>query len=263
MNQTELLRFLEEIGARPKKRLSQNFLIDGNIVRKIVQLAEVQPGDQVLEIGPGPGALTEELLARGASVLAVEKDPLFARHLERFQTPDKRLEVHCDDILRYELPHTRYKVVANLPYHITTPILEKLFECPFHSITIMIQKEVADRIRAKPSTKEFGSLTLFLQFYSTLHSSFTVSASCFYPRPSVDSTVLRLNSRPLPDIDPNQLFPLIRKAYQQRRKTLVSSLRSLYPNLSSTLEALHLSTKARPEELTLEQWISLAHLLQM
>ena len=263
MNRTELLSFLESIEARPKKSLSQNFLIDGNIIRKIVKLADVKPGDRVLEIGPGPGALTQELLANGATVLAVEKDTLFAHHLLRFQTPDNRLEVHATDFLTFELPLKPYKVVANLPYHITSPILEKLCLHSFTSMTIMVQKEVADRIKAKPSTKEFGSLTLFLQFYSTLHSSFTVSASCFYPRPTIDSTVLRLDARRPPSIDPCYLFPIIRKAYQQRRKTLASTLRALHPSIASLLESMNLSPKARPEELSLEQWVQFAQLLQM
>jgi len=263
MNRTELLVFLETIGAHPKKSLSQNFLIDGNIVRKIVKIADVKPGDQVLEIGPGPGALTQELLASGATVLAIEKDALFAKHLLRFQTPDNRLEVHAADFLSFKLPSNPYKIVANLPYHITTPILEKLCLHSFISMTVMVQKEVADRIKAKPSTKQFGSLTLFLQFYSTLHSSFSVSASCFYPRPAVDSTVLRLDARRPPDIDPTYLFPIIHKAYQQRRKTLTSTLRALHPAIASILESLGLSPKARPEELSLDQWVSFAKQLQI
>lgn len=263
MNRTELLSFLHEIGAHPKKGLSQNFLIDGNVVRKIVQLGDVKPGDQVLEIGPGAGALTQQLLAAGASVLAIEKDFLLAQHLSRLQTPDHRLEIHPADFLKFNLPPIRYKVVANLPYNITSPILEKLCLHSFESLTIMVQKEVADRIKAKPGTKEFGSLTLFLQFYSTLHSSFSVSASCFYPRPTIDSTVLRLDARTPPSINPDHLFPIIRKAYQQRRKTLTSTLRTLHPSLGMLLESLGLSAKARPEELSLDQWIALIRKIQM
>jgi 16S rRNA (adenine1518-N6/adenine1519-N6)-dimethyltransferase len=262
VNQRELLSFLESIGARPKKGLSQNFLIDEEVLSKIVELASIQPGDYVLEIGPGPGALTRKLLQAGAHLLAIEKDSLFAHHLPRLQTPDKRLETLCGDFLTYpidSLPPRKWKVVANLPYNITTPILERLCEhaSQFESFTIMVQKELADRMKAKPGTKAFGSLTLFLQFYTRYIGSFLVPPQSFYPAPSVNSTVLRLDTRTPPDIDPNTLFPLIHKAYQQRRKMLSTSLKTLSPHIPVYLESMGLSSKARPEELSLDQWIEL------
>ncbi len=261
MNLTELLSFLDEIGARPNKGLSQNFLIDPEILQKIVILADIQPGDSVLEVGPGPGALTQELLKAGANVLGIEKDRLFADHLSRLQTPDRRLSIERTDFLDYpldSLPPKPWKVVANLPYNITTPILEKLcLEAPhFTSFTIMVQKEVAERMKAKPKTKAFGSLTLFLQFYTRFHGSFLVSRNSFYPAPTVDSTVIRLDTRTPPDIDPARLFPFIRKAYQQRRKMLTSSLRDISPHIATYLTELGLSPKARPEELSLDEWIA-------
>lgn len=261
MNRSQLLSFLEQVGARPKKSLSQNFLIDANTIKNIVTLAGVEPEDRILEIGPGPGALTQALLGAGATVLAIEKDTLFAHHLERLQTPDARLEVRCRDILEFPLntlSGKRYKVVANLPYQITSPILAMLFAYAplFESLTIMLQKEVATRIRAKPGCKEFGSLTLFTQFYTTFHDAFSVPASCFYPKPKVDSTVLRLDLREkLPAIDPAQLFPAIRTAFQQRRKMMTSSLREKYPAIREALSAAKISVTARPEELSLEEWI--------
>lgn len=266
MNKTELFRFLEEIGARPYKGLSQNFLVDLDVLRKTIALAEVAPGDKVLEIGPGPGSLTKELLAAGAHVLAIEKDRLFAHHLPRFQTADNRLQVRCADFLQFNpatLSKGPYKVVANLPYNITSPILEILCQNAqlFSSFTIMVQKEVADRIAAKPSTKAFSSLTLFLQFYTKVHGSFLVKPGSFYPSPAVDSTVIRLDTCPSPEIDPKVFFPLVRKAFQQRRKMLTSTLGK---EAAIALERLRLSIKARPEELSLEQWVALAtHLMRL
>jgi 16S rRNA (adenine1518-N6/adenine1519-N6)-dimethyltransferase len=261
MSPNELIAFLHEIGAQPKKGLSQNFLIDANVIRKIVHLAAIQPGDFVLEIGPGAGAITRELLLTGAHVFAIEKDRLFAHHLPRLQTPDQRLEVICADFLDFPLqtlPRKNWKVVSNLPFQITTPVLERLCTHPlFQSFTLVMQKEIGERIQAKPKTKAFSSLTLFLQFYTTVHSSFHVPSSCFYPRPKVDASVLRFDPHPTPSIDPNRLFPLIRKAFQQRRKMLSTSLRALYPNMADLLASLHLSPKARPEELSLDQWIEL------
>lgn len=257
---SELLPFLKNIEARPKKHLSQNFLIDPNIVRKIVEMAEVQPGDTVLEIGPGPGALTAALLEKGAKVYAIEMDPIFARELERFQTPDDRLKVFIADILKFPLERLPrgIKVVANLPYHITTPILEKIFSQPFSSLTIMVQKEVADRMAADAGSKTFGSLSLFVQFYSKPHSSFTVPPSCFYPRPKIDSTVIRLDHRTPPDIDPTHFFNLVHKAFQQRRKMITSS--SVFPKeqVRAALEKIGMRPDARPEDLSLDNWVRLA-----
>lgn len=259
---SELIPFLERIGARPRKSLSQNFLVDPNVVKKIVATAEIQPGDRVLEIGPGPGALTQELLTQGATVFAVEKDPIFARELSRLEGP---LHIFPADFLEFPLERLReygpIKGVANLPYHITAPILEKICEHAslFSSFTVMIQKEVAERLAAAPSTKEFGSLTLFIEFFAKIGKPFTVSPGCFYPRPGVDSSVLRLDFHPTqPPVDPTALFTVIRRAFQQRRKMLRSSLQSLYPpaRTEAALQAIGASPEARPETLSLEQWIN-------
>lgn len=258
---SELIPFLERIGARPRKSLSQNFLVDPNVVKKIVAEAGIKPGDRVLEIGPGPGALTKELLAQGATVFAVEKDPIFARELSRLEGP---LHVFPADILEFPFERLQeygpLKGVANLPYHITAPILEKICENAslFSSFTVMIQKEVAERLAAKPSTKEFGSLTLFVQFFAKIGKPFLVSPGCFYPRPSVDSAVLKLDLHTtLPPVDPAALFSVIRRAFQQRRKMLRSSLQSLYPpaKTEAALQKIGASLEARPETLSLEQWI--------
>ncbi|MGH2612339.1 MAG: ribosomal RNA small subunit methyltransferase A, partial [Rhabdochlamydiaceae bacterium] len=145
------------------KFLSQNFLIDGNIVRKIVKFAEVKKGDSILEIGPGPGALTEELLAQGASVIAVEKDRKFAAALHRLQTADQRLQIFENDVLKWNpTSHLNFKtkLIANLPYNITTPILTHFLPQRkfFQSLTVMVQREVGERVIAKPGSKAYGSL---------------------------------------------------------------------------------------------------------
>jgi 16S rRNA (adenine1518-N6/adenine1519-N6)-dimethyltransferase len=262
MNKKELLFFLHTIDASPRKWLSQNFLIDRNIVAKIIEVADVRAKDKVLEIGPGAGAITTQLLDTGASVLAVEKDLLFAKELNRFQTPDNRLEVAEGDFLKFPLESIGkgWKIVANIPFKITAPILEKLCEHShqFTSFTLVVQKEVTDRIKAKPKTKEYGSLTIFLQFYTTFDSALPTPSSCFYPRPEVDSTVVHLVCKEPPQgVDPDRFFFLVRKAFQQRRKMLTSSLHDVYPELRTHLEALEISLKARPEELSFDEWIRL------
>lgn len=258
MNYSELMQFLNEVGASPKKSLSQNFLIDKNIVKKILLTAEIEPGDIVLEIGPGPGALTKALLDAGATVFAIEKDTLFAKHLHRFQTEDKRLTVHCADALEFPLSQIPFqKIVANLPYHITTPLLERFFGSDFTSLTLMVQKEFAQRIFADKGTKEFGSLTLFTQFYSSLKSHFPVPSSCFYPKPSVDSSVIHLRSLPTRPDSAAHFFSLMRRAFQQRRKMLSTSLQEFtsLENIKTSLKSAQLREDARPEMLSLEEWL--------
>lgn len=246
---TALHSFLYKIDARPLKSLSQNFLIDANIVRKIADSVAAKPGDRILEIGPGPGALTEELLKRGAHVIAIEKDPKFAKALERLQV-DGRLSVYEADVLDFDfsiLPGP-LKVAANLPYHITTPILEKLCEhhSLFSSAHLMVQKEVADRVIAKEGSKTISSLTLFLQIYAKLSIAVKVSERCFYPAPKVSSSVVKLEFHEPRLKDPQPLIDWFRKAYQQRRKML-----------RSTLGIEGEAATLRPEDLSLDDWIRL------
>ncbi len=258
MRLSELIPFLNELGTEPKKRLSQNFLIDANIVKKIVATAQISSSDVVLEIGPGPGALTAELLNQGATVIAIEKDPLFARALERLQTEDRRLTVYEADALDFDFQQIEFqKVVANLPYHITTPLIERFFERPFVSLTLMVQKEFADRVFAKEGTKEFGSLSLFTQFHATLFSRFFVSSRCFYPKPSVDSSVIHLTKKDPPANVSPLFFTLIRKAFQQRRKTLSRALEEALAKeqTKQILASIGIREDARAEILSLKEWI--------
>ena len=260
---SELRAFLEEIGASPKKSLSQNFLIDGNIIRKISTLADIQPGDSVLEIGPGPGVLTEELLARGAHVLAVEKDRKFAAALHRLQTPDNRLTVIEGDILEEEFPlKPNTKLVANLPYQITTPVLTKFLPQKnlFQSITVMVQKEVATRYLGQPGGKDYGSITVFVRFYSEPQYGFTVEPTCFYPPPRVRSAVVKFTLKDHPAVSSEEaFFAMTRRAFQQRRKMLRSSLKNAYDltKIDQGLEKIGKGLQVRPEELSLDDFLIL------
>jgi 16S rRNA (adenine1518-N6/adenine1519-N6)-dimethyltransferase len=269
---SELRLFLDQLGISPKKGLSQNFLIDGNIIRKIVAVSEVHPEDTILEVGPGPGSLTQALLETGARVLAVEKDEVLAQALQRLQTPTQQLTVFCHDILTFplqeELRHLtpqgqKAKVIANLPYHLTTPILIQLSPLRelFSSLTVMVQEEVARRMTAQPGMADYGSLTIFLRFYTHPHYAFTVSRNCFYPAPKVNSAivVLKLREPPLTGEDVTTFFQLTRTAFEHRRKMLRASLKTLFPSQSieNALEAMGQNPLARPETLSLEEFLKL------
>lgn len=268
---TELLEFLDSIGHRPNKRLSQNFLIDGNITRKIVEAAGVQAGDHVLEIGPGPGSLTEILLEKGAHVTAVETDFTLAEALKRLQTSNNRLTIVCADALKTPLEpilqkDKKIKLIANLPYHITTPLLARFVPLneQISTIVVMIQNEVAERIVAKPGTADYSSLSIFLKFYSTVSYAFKVSRNCFYPAPKVDSAVIRLDlKKPLSDINPEAFFTLTRSAFGQRRKTIRNTLKDLYATeaILQALSQMGLPATSRAEELSLDQFVTLYRLL--
>lgn len=272
---SELMAFLRELSVTPKKGLSQNFLIDGNIVRKILKTADVQPEDVILEIGAGAGVLTQALLERGCRVLAVEKDPPFAHALNRLQTPSQHLTVYCEDILKFPITQQmapllqgkKGKVIANLPYHLTTHILislAPLFEV-FSSLTLMVQEEVARRLTAEPGSSVYGSLSVFLRFYSSPRYAFFVSRQCFYPVPQVGSAIVRLDLRapPLKGEAAESFFLLTRTAFKQRRKMLRSSLKELFfpQAVEAALEKIGQNPLARPEMLSLEQFLELHALL--
>ena len=274
---SELREFLQSLGIAPKKSLSQNFLIDANILRKILKAADVSSGDTVVEVGPGPGALTEQLLDQGAKVLAVEMDHVLAEHLERFKEGSAgELHVFNEDIMTFpiidclneQMPSgSKAKVIANLPYHLTTPILERLIGLNQHlkTLTVMVQDEVARRITASPGTKAYSSFTVFLRFFCTPRYDFRVSRNCFYPVPKVDSAIVTLELREPPEVSNQEaFFKLTRTAFGTRRKMMRSSLRDLYaPALvEEGLAALDLNPLSRPEELSLEQFILLFEWLE-
>lgn len=268
---TELKAFLESIGASPRKGLSQNFLIDGNIVRRIVDSIDPHKDDLIIEIGAGPGALTETLLELGCHVVAIEMDPLFAKALERLKSLPGRLDIVQKDALTVSLkemlelfadsPGQKVKIIGNLPYHITTPLLERFIVCypEVERIVCMVQEEVARRMTASPHTSEYSSLTLFLEFYAEASYEFKVGRNCFYPAPKVDSGVVKLLLREPPHVDTDVFFTLTRGAFGQRRKSLRSSLRKYHQpsEIEDALNKMGLAPLARPEELSIEQFLML------
>ncbi|WP_194844120.1 16S rRNA (adenine(1518)-N(6)/adenine(1519)-N(6))-dimethyltransferase RsmA [Candidatus Clavichlamydia salmonicola] len=247
-------------GRTARRSLSQNFLIDSNIVKKIVKEAAVNSKDTILEIGPGPGALTEGLLLTGASVQAVEKDEAFRDVLETLPGLNLVFEDICDFSNDNITPGS--KLVANLPYHLSSVILTRFVACPdlFTDIVIMVQEEMARRMIAKPGTADYSSLTILLNFYSNVTYSFKVSRNCFYPRPKVDSAIVHLElKKDLPNVNQEDFFNMVRTAFQKRRKQLPNCLETLFPKewVISVLNEMGLKITIRPEELSLELWLSL------
>lgn len=258
-----------------KKKYGQNFLIDINILNKIISAADINLNDTVLEIGPGIGSLTQILAEHSKKVIAVELDEKLIPILQETLNDYTNIELINNDILKLDIKELIYKnnidslkIVANLPYYITTPIIMKLLEqrLPIQSITIMVQKEVAQRIQATPSTKEYGALSLAVSYYCNPQIAFIVPANCFMPKPNVDSAVLYLDIHKEPPIDvadEKLMFNIIKMGFQHRRKTLANCLN----NLISKDEIMTLLTKAnldkniRAEALSLEQFGMLSNIL--
>lgn len=266
---TELKQFLDHLSTGPKKHLSQNFLIDGNILRKIVASAQVQKGDIVLEIGPGPGALTECLLEAGASVIAVEKDPILSEALKRLY-PLGNLQIFTEDIMKFDMSKhipANTKVIANLPYHLTSPILGILLPRreQISSIHVMVQDEVARRMTSEHGSSDYSSLTVFLNYYGKPHYSFKVGRNCFYPVPKVDSAVVSIQLQaPAEDIHAEDFFSIVHHAFHQRRKMMRASLKDLFnsESVENALESIGVPATSRPENLSIEHWMDFYRLLK-
>lgn len=263
-----------------QKKYGQNFLIDKHVLEKIVRTAEITKDDFVIEIGPGIGTLTQYLCESAREVVAIEIDKMLIPILNDTLSAYDNVKVINEDILKVDLAsivkeynnNQAIKIVANLPYYITTPIIMDLFErhIPLKSITIMIQKEVAERIQAQPGSKEYGALSLAVQYYAKPYLAANVPPNCFMPRPKVGSAVINLTPYEKPPYqvkDENLLFLLIRASFNQRRKTLVNGIYN-FEGLSFSkeiiIEALKdqgLDKDIRGEALSLEQFISLANYL--
>jgi 16S rRNA (adenine1518-N6/adenine1519-N6)-dimethyltransferase len=265
---SNLINWLKDHGIRPKKALSQNFLVDGNVLKKMVKTSEVKDEDIILEIGPGPGVFTQHLLNKNLKVIAVEKDNVFAKHLHSWNDPN--LTVINNDFLELDLPNllktysSKIKVIANIPYNITTPILIHLLSSYhlFSSITILVQKEVAERIVSSPCTKKYSSISVFIKTYTTASSSHEVSKNCYFPKPSVDTAILHLSIKEKIDFtnSEKELFHnFVRKAFGQRRKKLTSSLRSIYDPclITKALTANNLDINIRPEDISYDNFINI------
>ncbi|WP_343221648.1 16S rRNA (adenine(1518)-N(6)/adenine(1519)-N(6))-dimethyltransferase RsmA [Peptoniphilus ovalis] len=263
---------LSKYGFRFTKSLGQNFLIDGNVVRKIADAAEITEDDNVLEIGPGVGTLTEELALRAKKVLAVEIDEkLKELHKETLDIENVKviygdfLKIDLDKVLEEEFNGESFKVVANLPYYITTPIIEKLVVSDINliSITVMVQKEVAKRLSAEPGNKDYGSLSVFINYYTDCKYKFQVPQTVFMPRPNVDSAVVTLKMLEREKFDTEFLFKVVRASFTTRRKTILNSLSNSKLNYSKedirrALELSNISPTRRAESLKLEEFMVLS-----
>ena len=260
-----------------QKKFGQNFLIDTHVLEKIIAAAGVTKDDCVLEIGPGIGTMTQYLAESARHVIAVETDQNLIPILKDTLSAYENVTVINKDILKVDIQALAQeynggrpiKVVANLPYYITTPIIMGLFESnvPIDNITVMVQKEVADRMQVGPGTKDYGALSLAVQYYAEPYIVANVPPNCFMPRPNVGSAVIRLTRHQTPPVttkDPKLMFALIRASFNQRRKTLQNGLNNS-PDISFTkeqiaaaIESLGLPAAVRGEALTLEQFAALS-----
>lgn len=277
-NSKNTIEVLQKYGFMFQKKFGQNFLIDPHVLEKIVAAAGVTKEDFVLEIGPGIGTMTQYLAESAREVAAVEIDKNLIPILQDTLKDYDNVTVINDDILKFDINRLAQernggrpiKVVANLPYYITTPIIMGLFESqvPIDNITVMVQKEVADRMQVGPGTKDYGALSLAVQYYAEPYIAANVPPNCFIPRPNVGSAVIRLTRHQLPPVevkDEKLMFRLIRASFNQRRKTLQNGLNNSQElNLPKELiveaiKSLDVPAAVRGETLTLEQFAQLAN----
>lgn len=281
-NRNQTQQILKKYGFSFKKSLGQNFIIEPSILEKIVEKAEINQQTGVIEIGPGIGSLTQQLAGKAGKVVAVEIDQRLIPILKETLSDYENIEIIHGDVLQTDLSdiiekylkdYGTLKIVANLPYYVTTPIIIKLLEerLPIDSITIMIQKEVAERINANPGTKDYGSLTLAIQYYAEAKIMFHVPGTVFIPKPNVDSTVIQLkirNSPPVQVQDEKYLFQVIRSSFAQRRKTIYNNLihnligKENKDQLDQLFSKHALDPKRRAETFTLEEFAVLSENLK-
>ena len=261
-----------------QKKFGQNFLIDTHVLEKIIAAAGVTEGDCVLEIGPGIGTMTQYLAEHARSVVAVEIDKNLIPILQETLKEYENITIINDDILKVDINKLTeeynggrpIKVVANLPYYITTPIIMGLFEggVPIDNITVMVQKEVAERMQVGPGSKDYGALSLAVQYYADAYIVANVPPNCFIPRPGVGSAVIRLTRHeeaPVEVDDPKLMFKLIRASFNQRRKTLQNGLNNspelpfAKDEIADAIESLGVTPQIRGEALTLKQFADLSN----
>lgn len=279
-NPKNTIEVLQKYNFNFQKKFGQNFLIDSNILEEIIDAAEVTGDDMVLEIGPGIGTMTQYLCEAARQVVSVEIDSNLIPILEDTLSAYDNVEVINKDILKVDINALaeKYnqgkpiKVVANLPYYITTPIIMELFEShvPIDSITIMVQKEVADRMQEGPGSKEYGALSLAVQYYAMPEIIVNVPPSCFMPQPKVGSSVIRLTRHAEPPVkvdDEKLMFKVIRGSFNQRRKTLANGLNNYggiplsKELIQESIEELGVAPNIRGEALSLEQFATLSNII--
>lgn len=270
---------LDKYGFSFKKSLGQNFLIDTNILRNIVEYGEVSEKTAAIEIGPGIGALTEQIAKRAGKVFAFEIDQRLLPILEDTLSPYDNITVIHKDILKADVTeligeelkaYEEVRVIANLPYYVTTPIIMKLLQegLPLKSITVMLQKEVAERMAAKPGTKEYGSLSIAVQYFTQAETVMIVPKTVFVPQPNVDSAVIRLLVREEPPVrvkDEDFFFEVVRASFGQRRKTILNNLTSNLPDgkakkqgIEAALANSSVDPQRRGETLSIEEFGALS-----
>ena len=279
-NPQETIAVLQKYGFNFQKKFGQNFLIDTHVLDKIIAAAHIGPEDFVLEIGPGIGTMTQYLAEAAREVVAVEIDKNLIPILQDTLSDYNNVSVINDDILKVDIRQMAeernggkpIKVVANLPYYITTPIIMGLLEneVPLGSITVMVQKEVADRMQTGPGSKDYGALSLAVQYYAEPYIVANVPPNCFMPRPAVGSAVIRLTKhekKPVEVKNPDFMFKIIRASFNQRRKTLQNGLHNSSElqipkeEVVNALEKMGLPAAVRGEKLTLAQFAMLSDLL--
>lgn len=279
-NPQNTIEILQKYQFSFQKKFGQNFLIDTHVLDKIIRAAEITKEDMVLEIGPGIGTMTQYLAETAGKVIAVEIDrnliPILSETLSMYDN----VRIINEDVLKLDIRKLTeeenqgrpIKVVANLPYYITTPIIMGLFEgqVPVESITVMVQKEVADRMQTGPGSKDYGALSLAVQYYAKPYIVANVPPNCFMPRPKVGSAVIRLTRHDTPPVqvkDEAQMFEIIRASFNQRRKTLANGLNNSsslsYPKevITEAIEKLGKGASIRGEALTLEEFARLSDIL--
>jgi 16S rRNA (adenine1518-N6/adenine1519-N6)-dimethyltransferase len=268
---------LREYGLFPKKRLGQHFLVDPNILNKVVRTAQVGKGDVVLEVGPGLGQMTLALADRAKKVIAVEIDERLVTILRQKVEDHPNIEVIKSDILKVDFKHlfkketVPIKVVANLPYQISTPLLFRFVESKetFSALNLMLQKEIAERMVASPGRKEYGPLSIFIQTFADVSIQFIIRPSAFFPAPKVESALVHMvwKEKPMIETDEEEWFKRVVKAcFGYRRKTLINALKhsglSLPESVESRMEEIGIDPRRRPETLTIQEFAKLAESLK-
>ena len=276
LTKTELKNLFDEYSFAPLKRFGENYLIDRNIKDKIIQEAGIVKADTILEIGPGFGALTIDLAESGASIFAVERDPKAFRILQDLVSGKyPNLRLFNDDILKFDtevIQSKKIKVLGNLPYYITTPVIEYIIERGdmIASALIVIQREVARRLSGRPGTKDYGALSCFAQYYTKPEYLHTIKRTSFYPVPEVDSSLIRLTTLEEPPVkvkDENLFFKIIRGSFNQRRKSIINSLSreailgKTKASLADLLDIAGVDPASRPEDLSLTDFASIANVI--
>lgn len=269
-NKKDIQEILSKYEAKPSKRLGQNFLIDKNILQKIIEAADLNHppagGDIVLEVGPGIGTLTQELAKNAGKIIAVEKDPDMIKILSETLKNFKNIEIINADILSYQLLATNYKVVANIPYYLTSPLIRNFLETENKPefLVLMIQKEVAQRICSKPN--DMSLLAVSVQFYAEPKIISYVSKNCFWPAPKVDSAIIKITPTKKPNVPPDLFFKIVKAGFSHPRKQLVNNLTTLKLqngvkldkyNVTNWLLKNNIKPNQRPETLSISDWINL------